>query len=288
MEREIWCALVPLVRRIASEPVNKRFSFDWSEIVLVLLWSVIWMRPVSWATDPANWPDDLRPKRLPTPSTLSRRLRQPMALQIFIRAIRHVQRGLRRELYAAVDGKPLTVSRHSQDPDARFGRGAGGLSKGYKLHLIYSGNSRIEGFEVWPLNVDERVVARELIKQVQLHGYLLADSMYDDNKLHANCAARGVQLVAPRSKAGSGLGHRRHHPARLRSIEMLENPENTFGSELYASRLGIERMFGHWSSASYGLFTLPPWVRRLHRVKLWVAASLFVFAAVQRRRRMTA
>lgn len=34
------------------------------------------------------------------------------------------------------DGKPLELSEHTRDPDAKPGRGAGCYIKGYKLHII--------------------------------------------------------------------------------------------------------------------------------------------------------
>jgi hypothetical protein len=42
-------------------------------------------------------------------------------------------------LLSLLDGKPLSVSGVSKDPDARWGQGAGGKAKGYKLHTLWSG-----------------------------------------------------------------------------------------------------------------------------------------------------
>ena len=284
MERDIWGWLVPLVQRFAPATANGRFTFEWSHIVLTFCWAVLHTRPVYWACHPANWPDELRPPRLPTPATMSRRLRHPAVLSTLRQIVQHLQRGVGRGLCASIDGKPFPVARHSRDPDARFGRGAGGLAKGYKLHLICGENQRIEAFAIHPLNVDEWVVARELVSHARLLGYLLADANYDDNQLHACCAARGLQLVAPRRRKG-GLGHRRQQPARLRAIEMLEHSWTGFGPQLHRQRRGIERTFGNWTGCSYGAFTIPPWGRRLPRVQRWLTASLAIFVLVQRRRK---
>jgi hypothetical protein len=45
-----------------------------------------------------------------------------------------VQRNLQ---VLAIDGKALPVGGPSKDADATWGRGAGGLAKGYKLHAIW-------------------------------------------------------------------------------------------------------------------------------------------------------
>ncbi len=69
-------------------------------------------------------------------------------------------RGVRR-LLSFLDGKPLPVSRVSKDPDARHGRGAGGLAKGYKLHTLWSTRPLPEAREVRPLHEAELVVNPE-------------------------------------------------------------------------------------------------------------------------------
>jgi hypothetical protein len=58
-----------------------------------------------------------------------------LAVGAFLHAVeqRLRDRGEQR-LLSLVDGKPLPVSSVSKDPDARRGRGAGGMAKGYQLH----------------------------------------------------------------------------------------------------------------------------------------------------------
>src|SRR5262249_19861154 len=157
-------------------------------------------RPIWWACQAPTWPDDLRPSRLPTPSTMTRRLRAACVIRTLSSLLRHLQRGQGRGLLSIIDGKALPVGPHSRDPDACWGRGASGLAKGYKLHLIAGKNGRIEAWSIQPLNVDERVVARNLLGTTRLHGYLLADAHYDDRHLYACCREQGTQLIAPRAK----------------------------------------------------------------------------------------
>lgn len=285
MEREAWFEIVALVERLSPRLSSRRCSFTWAHIVLTHLWAVLHDRPIYWACQARHWPDHLRPIRLPSPSTMTRRLRNACVIRTLRAVQRHLRRGQRRGLLSIIDGKALPVGPHSRDPDARWGRGAGGLAKGYKLHLVSGNHGRIEAWSVKPLNVDERVVARRLIAEARPQGYLLGDAHYDDQHLYACCRRRGTQFVAPRGRPGCGLGHRPPEPARLRAIDMLEQSHTQFGPELMACRRDIERYFGQVCSASHGLPPLPAWVRRQHRVELWVAAKLIVYTVVQRQRR---
>ncbi len=89
-----------------------------------------------------------------------------------------------------------------------------------------------------------------------------------------------MQLLAPRKRPGTGLGSRPHHPHRLESIRITEGPERGLWEDSLASRRsGIERLFGAMASVGGGLWGLPPWVRRLHRVRAWVNAKLALAAA---------
>src|SRR5262249_20726915 len=88
--------------------LSKQFSD--ANIVVTLLWAVLWDRPVSWACQFQNWPKDCGWMRLPTPSTMSRRLRTIGVLTL----IEQVQSALGdlfpRGLCKLIDSKPLTVS----------------------------------------------------------------------------------------------------------------------------------------------------------------------------------
>jgi hypothetical protein len=210
---------------------------------------------------------------------MSRRLRQEDTQSFLAELTRRLIGHDQPELVKMVDGKPLPVSRHSQDPDATFGRGAGGLDKGYKLHAIYGASGDILTWQVHPINVGEKAVAATLVEELSGEGYLLGDANYDGNPLYAAAGAHGHQLVAPRRMGtGQGLGHRRQTPERLRAMEMLEGPSN-FGRELFQQRRQIETRFGNLCSFGGGLVCLPPWVRTLPRVRLYVAAKILIRAA---------
>ena len=99
-------------------------------------------------------------------------------------------------LLALLDGKPLPVSGVTKDPDATPGPSTGGrLAKGYKLHALWANRAAPEAWEVAPMNVSEKAVARELFAQAPGAGYVLADGNYDGNPLFDTAAAQGYQLV---------------------------------------------------------------------------------------------
>ncbi len=136
---------------------------------------------------------------------------------------------------------------------------------------------------VAPMQKDERAMGRRMLKQAAVQGYLLADANFDSNQLHDVCLERGVQLVAPpRYGFGRRRGHRRQSPARLRSLELLSNPQSSFGRALHQERNAIERYFGYLSTWSAGLQALPAWVRGHRRVHRWVQGKL-IFTALRRR-----
>ena len=274
-----------LVTRVVPARCGPRFTFNWHDILLTYLWAVLQNQPVSWACRSQHWPAELCATRLPTPATMSRRLRCPEFGALCERLLRHLHRGRRQGLLSSVDGKILAVSRHSRDGTATFG-GPQGRQRGYRLHLILGQNSRLEAWAIHPLHIDERPVARELVARTRLAGYLLGDTQYDDNQLYALCARRGVQLLAPRQKGPRrGLAHGPHSAARLRARALLEASHTGFGPQLYRLRRGIERFFGQLVSVPYGLPVLPPWVRGLPRVRLWVTAKLLLFSFLRRCRK---
>jgi hypothetical protein len=209
---------------------------------------------------------------------MSRRLRKPEVAQLLLTI---EQQFLGLELWACrwiliIDGKPLPVGGNSKDGDARFGRGAATIQKGYKLHAVWGSGPLPIAWALAPLSTSEKTLARELIPTLPAGGYLLADSEYDCAPLYDLAAKAGYQLVAEkRWKGRTGLGHRRQSPHRLRSIQLLRS---RFGHDLFQVRPAIERCFGNCTSFGGGLSPLPAWVRRFHRVRNWVHAKLLLNA----------
>ena len=277
MERELWPLLYRLLGAAAREFRQKYVQYQPWAVAAVLLWAALHDRPVSWACDPRHWGTTrLRPGRLPSQATVSRRTRRA-AFGLFLNLLSARLRGDGRPgLVLRLDGKPLLVGGCSKDPDAKFGRAAGHLGRGYKLHAVDGGRPLPEALAVTPLNEHEAKVAERLVGQLAGGGYLLADGNYDANNLFDRAGARGYQLVAAQRDKNPGAGHRYQSPFRLRCIELLRGE---FGKDLFRLRTGIERAFGNATAFPGGLGPLPAWVRRRHRVEQWVWAKLAINAA---------
>lgn len=277
MERELWPLLYRTLRAVAQDFSQKYVQIPGWALLATLLWAALHDRPVRWACDPSNWAGTrLRPPRVPSESTLSRRV-DGVAVGLLWRAVEQRLRAVAGQvpgLLAFLDGKPLPVGGCTKDPDARYGRGAGVMAKGYKLHTLWSNGPLPEAWEVTPLNTDEGKVAARLLGQVSGGGYLLADGNYDVNRLFDRAWRQGYQLVTPPPKAPPG--RRRQSPQRLRSIALMGR---AFGADLYQRRIGIAEAFGNATTFAGGLGPLPAWVRGRERVRTWVWAKLLINAA---------
>lgn len=281
MERELWCLVRGALRRLPRWwPRNASYSN--TEILAVLLWAALHNRPICWACQRSSWPVQAWRRRLPDQSTMSRRLREDRLIDDLRTLIDRLQRSIdtRAEAFI-VDGKPLPVSNISGDPDAARGWGAGIYARGYKLHAVIDSARRLIDFEVRPLNTPESVVAAEMVARAPRADVLLADASYDSNALYRACELKGTQLLAPRRRPFTGLGWVRggHAASRVRSIELLEKPDSPWHDRHHRARLAVERYFGALATPATGLYVLPPWTRRIHRVRAWVAAKLTIHAA---------
>jgi hypothetical protein len=290
MERELWPLLYRTVRDVARSFSQKYVQIPGWVLIVTMLWAAVHDRPVSWACQANNWATTrLRPTRLPSASTLSRRV-DDVGLGLLWRSVEQRLRDLsdcHPALSAILDGKPLPISGVSKDPDAGYGHGAGTMAKGYKLHTIWSTRALPETWEVTPMNTSEKVVAWRLLPQLTGGGYLLADGNYDANPLFDLARRQGYQLVTPLPRGKKpGSGHHYQSPHRLRSIALMQS---VFGRQLYRLRTGIERAYGNATSFGGGLAPLPAWARGLDRVRTWVWAKLLINATrILKRKRLTA
>jgi hypothetical protein len=281
MERELWPLLYHELRAAAADFRQKYVQHPPWAVAAVLLWAALHDRPVTWACAEDHWSTTaLRPVDLPSPPTVSRRTRRA-AFGCFLNVLTDRLRGAGLPaLVLSVDGKPLLVGGCSKDPDARFGRAAGHLGRGYKLHAVWGAGPLPEAWEVAPLNEHEVRVADRLVGRLP-GGYLLADGNYDATRLFDRAGACGTQLVAAQRDNNPGTGHHDQSRYRLRCIALLRT---AFGAALFRLRIGIERRFGNAVAFAGGLGAgLPPWVRRRWRVDLWVWAKLAINAVRSRR-----
>jgi len=296
MEDELFDALYPVIREEAKRrPRRKRVQFSDAIILLVATWAILHDRPTCWACEQRHWSRQWHWLELPAPQTMSDRL-PTLGVQLLLEQV------LYRVLSVAavagfclcrrIDSKPLPVGSFSKDRDARWGHASGGTKyKGYKLFGCWGRSPAAvpEALLLGPMNTSDQAGAMALIDQLdRLHahaagGYLLADATHDTNPLHACAAAHGFQLLAPRKRPGTALGHRDHAPARLRSIALLEPPRlppaapaATLGPTLYRLRGQVERDLGHMGSFGGGLQPLPNFVRRPRRVARWVIVKTII------------
>lgn len=279
MEARLWRELYWIVSQVSWERVRGGRRFSDALIVLTLLWAAFNHRPISWAVVRQNWPVWVQRwvKRMPSSTTMSRRLRSP-SVQAFLDAVlERAQSNFPRSMILVIDGKPLVIGGGSKDRQARPGRAVGGMARGYKLHMLMELSGRIVACRIAAMADSEQKMAVRLLRGVTGYAYGLGDGNYDSNKVHRAADCVGVQMVVMRRRPFTSLGHHRHTPGRLRSIELTEGPSG-FGATLLNERDSIERQFGNLTSFSAGLGPLPAWVRTHHRVSRWVQAKLIINA----------
>ena len=273
MERELWNQLYVILVGLDNQWTNGLYRN--SEILAVYLWAVIHDRPTCWACDPKNW-EPATPTRIPSQSTMSRRLRG-RGVQHLLDNVEAALGGDPRQWWIQhIDSKPLPVGPYSKDPDAKCGRTGSGFARGYKLHAVWGDGVLPSVWRIEPMNTHDSTAAKKLLPDLPGEGYIVGDGQYDSNPLHKVAMPRH-QIVAPQRR-GKGLGCRRHEPSRLHCVEMTKRE---FGKALLQFRIQIERAFGNLTSFAAGLAPLPSWVRRSHRVKLWVQAKLLINALRQ-------
>jgi hypothetical protein len=285
MEDELWRELYRIVQRLAKGRRRVRCQYGAADVLLVYLFGVLRDRSTHWACQRRHWPIWLRRRLIPSPATMSRRLREADVQALFIELEQTVRSQASPSLCRWIDGKPLPIGAASQDREAGFGRAAGTMAKGYKLHAIAEESQGLVAWTIRPMNVNESKAAEDLIPQLQDGQYLVGDNAFDNNKLYEAAAQRAVQLIAPRRRGLKGMGHIRQSPHRLKSIELLDQP---LGQELLRSRRGIERLFGQLTTMPCGLSPLPNWVRGLHRVTNWVRGKIIYFMLWRNLRRANA
>lgn len=284
MERQLFSVLYDWLMALNSTHHRGKKQFSDGIIVAVLLWAVLHDRPIFWACQEVNWPRDRGwLLQLPSPATMSRRLRT-YGVHLLLQQLASSLRDLfPRHMLKIIDAKPLTVGACSKDKDARRGYAAGEMAKGYKLCALLDGSGVLDDWRLAPMNFAESHSAMVLAQQNPGAGYIVADCPHDSNALYQIAGNAGWQLIArPQKPEATSRGHRRQSPFRMRGLELLTNPLGccgqaySFGQDLMEMRGTIERRFGFLGNFGGGLAPLPNWVRRPHRVVVWVHAKLLI------------
>ena len=274
MERELWPRLYHLIMDVGQTFRLLGVGFQPHIVLLVFFWAALHDRPVRWACRWRHWSTTtLRPARLPSPATMSRRLRRVDTAMLMRALVRRLRQDEDPQFLALIDGKPLPIGGSGHDPEARCGRGAGMWAKGYKLYAIWDGRPVPETYRVYSMNINEDKVAEEMMPDLTGGGYILGDGEYDANGVFDAAGAAGYQMLAPREDPDAGLGHQYQSPYRRRCVELMRS---AFGQTVWALRRRIEQTFGVLASFGGGLAPLPSWVRHLKRVWLWVSAKLVI------------
>jgi hypothetical protein len=272
MEGLLWNILRKLLAAVHDG--CPRGIYSERDILMVWLWAILFDRPLCWACQAEHWPAQFRPRRLPHPSTLSRRLKSAATSQEIQRLHQATVAHFKIEKMAIIDGKPLIVSDVSQDPEATNGRGTRGMARGYKMHCVISPSGVVEAFEVQPLNVNERVPARRLLGQLPAGvRRALADGNYDSGPLHSSLKPHRVKLYTPIINNYAGP---RSHPRRRVLQRLMNHP---LGQKLRHFRDHIERCLARMGNIGFGLKGLPNWVRRLTRVTNWISGKILLYHA---------
>ncbi len=273
MEGRIWAIILAFLPHPGKKP--PRCQHDDRTILMVLLWACLHDRPTCWACQNENWPYDKRPARLPSPSTVSRRVRRTdwagLLHQIHQQVILCLGFYSR---YAALDAKPLPVGGGSKDPDARAGRAVGHMAKGYKLFALVAAGKIIAAFQVGAMCASEPRMARELLAQAsEALTRVVAHGAYDSMPLHSVAARHGRRLYTPIRQNRVG---RRGQPRRVRLLALWQT---RVGQRLLASRDEVERTFARMGNIACGFKGLPNWVRRTHRVFQWMWGKVLIYHA---------
>jgi len=287
MDREVWRALTAAVRsadrRVGRTGRRPRYSDQL--IVRMYLWCVWHDRPLCWACDREHYHSMFRPLRLPSVSQFCRRMKTAR-VQALLEALQaYLTRSETPAQLSFLDGKPLSVSFCSHDPDARVGYATTGFARGYKLHALASSDGRILRHALRPMNEGEAKVARGFAGD-DVGGWVLADANYDTKNLYQAFGAYGVQLLTPLKRIAVHPGPLRRMGPHRRFAIWLYQQSSTGYRALLDRRDEMERIFSRVTCFGGGLAPLPAWVRRLDRVTRWVTAKIAIYHARLRYRRL--
>lgn len=292
MEGELlWKEVYRFVRKAArrfNEGQVRRgrpdtYSID--DVALCWLWAAFRNRSLSAVMHQLKSPRERRlwtllgfswPTCVPHETTLRRRAQRADFLRFFRKVEGFLQRRLRPQLkYCLIDSTPMPVGRLSGDPDASWGFHQ---LRGYRWHTITSADGVILASSVTTARTHELAAAPQLVLEARQQGYrapwLVADKGYDSEPLHEHVRQlwRG-HLLAPLSARGGKHSFRRT-PLRRWLYEHWKNPHIR---RLMRRRTAIERTYSLLKSGLFGLWSLPPWVRRLSNVQRWIQLKTILY-----------
>jgi hypothetical protein len=297
MDEELWASIVSTIRGAAAavgwNGGRRRPVYPNGLVAAMYAWCVWHDRPLCWACRRGSYGALFRrPRRLPSVSQFSRRVRSDDCQRIL--QLAHDAFAQRRRIarLALVDGKALPVSPVSRDRDARRGRVSGAFARGYKLHALVNEARRIVVWSVTGLNGDEKTVARVALlphaPPMPPGTLVLADSNYDSAPLHRDVAGQdggaGAWLVHPLRGQRLTRGRfrdreMRQMPASRRALVQAWERRPALLRWAMRWRNQVERVFAVLTCTGGGLAALPAWVRGLERVRRWVGTKIILYNA---------
>ncbi len=294
MDRDLWKSVLTVVRgaarRVGWNGGQRRPLYPNWLIVAMYLWGVWHDRTLSWACQRGSYNGLLRPRKLPSISQFTRRIKSDDCQRILQHTHDYfAQRNVCLEL-GYIDGKPLPVSPVSKDRQATRGKVCGGYAKGYKLHALVNERRRIVLWSVTGLHEDEKTLARELLLRhlppMSPTSMLLADSHYDSAPLHkqvtdplAVCLLHPLSAQQQVSPQGHQLRTLRQMGVTRRELVRAWKRHPELMQFVLKCRDEIERVFGVLCCTAGGLCALPAWVRTLARVRRWVGVKIIFYNA---------
>jgi hypothetical protein len=291
LDRRTWQIVIASVRRAAKvfPSAGRRPVYPNGLIVAMYLWAVWHDRCLSWACERDHYNSLFRPRKLPSVSQFTRRLKHQVSQAILQWVHDDLAKAGIASTLSYIDAKPVLVSPVSKDPDAGRGRISGGYGKGYKLHAYITQHRRIAVWCVTPLNSDEKTVARQaLIPHLPpvsdcASALTLADKGYDAAPLYKAIAqrgdghallapVRGEQFVGEQGRTAQVL--RDMGPQRRAALVLWEKQPALMGYVM-EQRNNAEGVFSVLAM-TLGLGALPGFVRRLERVKRWIGSKIIL------------
>src|SRR5262245_61562266 len=129
MEHQLWKAIIAILATLDKPRKSSRHKYSDEEVIKLYYWSVVHDRPIEWALDLRNWPIHQRRQKLPSSSTMSRRLRTASVKALLDALAKRVLAPKEPGIFWMIDGKPLAISGCSGDQQAGYGRAAGCKAK---------------------------------------------------------------------------------------------------------------------------------------------------------------
>jgi len=273
-EQDRWKRVYRQVRVAAGIDHNILHLHADGLIVGVLLWAAMNDRPISWGCHRIHWPGPIRPRALPSQSCMSRRLRTQSVAAVLERSYGQLRDQLPSGMLKYIDAKPLPVGGCSKDADALYGRAASCKAKGYKLFALLDAAAGVA--DTWLLGSmswSEQKAADVLLARLGGPSLVIGDGEYDVSRLHDLAAVHDSALLTPAPPDAKSTGHHYQSPHRKNGLALARS---SVGAVLLMSRIGIEQAFANLTSFGGGLGPLPAWVRRPHRVVVWVGAKMLI------------